>query len=441
MAKKRAVRPSKPPSARDGQATPSHPDLPDWPETVRRGSLIKKLEKHVEKLHATDEHGNRKLFLDDVFIAYLLAFFNPSIRTLRTIEDFSQTRQAQKHISIPKLCRTTLSDFNKIADPTRLGPIVEGLRTELSRKCVGGRLPDELRALNKKILAVDGTFLAAASDVAWAVCLRNQRLGQEAYRARFDWQVDIATFLPEVVVVPEPKESESESAARNIVPDSISIYDRGFVSFHLFAAYYHFDIKTNEPQPIANFVVRLKKESQGSPTPTMEEVEARPLSEVAIAAGIKSDRIVRLPGLKLDKKVSVLMREVVLRGSDGEELRLLTNLLSQDTHIIALLYRYRWQVELFFKWLKSYANFNHMISHSSEGILLNFYVVIIGVMLMYLHTGYRPSKYAMAMMSTVGAHGGTLDEIMPILVERERQCEVARQSAARRLAKKKLEQK
>ena len=440
MAKKRTVRPSKPPSARDGQATPSLPNLPDWPETVQRSSLIKKLEKHVEKLRATNEHGNRKLFLDDVFVAYLLAFFNPTIRTLRTIEDFSQTRQSQKHIFIPKLCRTTLSDFNKIADPTRLGPIIQGLRTELSRKCAQGRLPDELHALNKKILAVDGTFLAAASDVAWAVCSRNQRAGQ-VYRARFDWQVDIATFLPEVVVVPEPKESESESAARNIVPDSISIYDRGFVSFHLFAAYYQFDAKTNEPQPIANFVVRLKKETQGSPTPTLEEVEARPLSAVAIAAGIKSDRIVRLPGLKADKKVSVLLREVVLLGSDGEEVRLLTNLLSQEAHIIALLYRYRWQVELFFKWLKSFANFNHMISHSREGILLNFYVVIIGVFLMYLHTGYRPSKYAMAMMSTVGAHGGSLDEIMPILAERERQCEVARQSAARRRAKKRSEMK
>jgi hypothetical protein len=438
MAKKRTVRRSKPPSTRDGQASPSLPSLPDWPETVLRGSLIAKLEKHIEKLRATDEHGNRKLFLDDVFAAYLLAFFNPSIRTLRTIEDFSQTRQAQKHISITKLCRTTLSDFNKIADPTRLGPIIDGLRTELSRKCVGGRLPDELRALNKKILAVDGTFLAAASDVAWAVCSRNQRAGQ-AYRARFDWQVDIATFLPEVVVVPEPKESESESAARNIVPDSISIYDRGFVSFHLFAAYYQFDTKTNEPQPIANFVVRLKKAAIISPTPTLEEVEARPLSAVAIAAGIQSDRIVRLPGLKADKKVSVLLREVVLLGSDGEIVRLLTNLLSQEAHIIALLYRYRWQVELFFKWLKSFANFNHMISHSSEGILLNFYVVIVGVLLMYLHTGYRPSKYAMAMMTTVGAHGGSLDEIMPILAERERQCEVARQSAERRRAKKKSE--
>ena len=61
------------------------------------------LKKHVAALRGeADAHGNRGLFLDDVFIAYLLAFFNPSVRTLRTLEDFSQTRQAQKHLSIAR---------------------------------------------------------------------------------------------------------------------------------------------------------------------------------------------------------------------------------------------------------------------------------------------------------------------------------------------------
>ena len=56
-----------------------------------------------EGLRQENPHGNRELFLDDVFVAYLLAFFNPALRTLRTIEDFSRTRQAQKHLTIRKL--------------------------------------------------------------------------------------------------------------------------------------------------------------------------------------------------------------------------------------------------------------------------------------------------------------------------------------------------
>ena len=68
-------------------------------------------------------------------------------------------------------------------------------------------------------------------------------------------------------------------------------------------------------------------------------------------------------------------------------------------------------------------------------MLLHFHVALIGVMLMYLKTGYRPSKYMFSLLSLV-AQGATLDEIMPILEERERRCELDRQSAVRRRAKK-----
>ncbi len=95
-------------------------ELPVWPKQVVGATHIRSLERLVEELHEKNAHGNRELFLDDVFVAYLLAFFNPALRTLRTLEDFSQSRQAQKHLSIGKLCKSTLSDFNKRADPTRL---------------------------------------------------------------------------------------------------------------------------------------------------------------------------------------------------------------------------------------------------------------------------------------------------------------------------------
>ena len=100
-------------------------------------------------------------------------------------------------------------------------------------------------------------------------------------------------------------------------------------------------------------------------------------------------------------------------------------------------YGQRWQVELFFRWLKSYANFGHLISHSRGGVEMHFYVTIIAVLLMYLHTGYRPSKYLFALLGQVAAGAATLDEILPILRERERQRELAHRSAARRLAKNK----
>jgi Transposase DDE domain len=409
--------------------------LPLWPQTVPGGALVKTLTRHVQDLRRSEAHGNRALHLDHVFVAYLLAFFNPSIRSLRTIEDFSQTQQAQKHLSIPKICRGTLSDFQKIADPQRLGPILQALKAELTRQCGTGRLPAELHTLHKKILAVDGTFLPAVAEVAWAVKARNQRQGQ-CHRARLDWHVDIRTWLPELVVAPDPGQSEPDSAARQLTPGSIALDDRLYLSFDLIATHDQEDPRSGAVAARAEFVIRRKQE--GANAPAIDEVQSRPLDADAVAAGVVLDRLVRLPGFEKATRPRVTLREVVVTAPDGQPVQLLTNLLDLPPHGIALLYKNRWQIELFFRWLKCYAHFNHLISHGRDGVLLNFYVVIIGVLLMYLHTNYRPSKYAFALLGAAAA-GASLEEILPILRERERPCEVARQGAAQRRANAKRE--
>lgn len=408
-------------------------ELPVWPFQVEGGKYVAMLERCLAGLRGNPRHGNQDLFLDDVFIAYLLAFFNPTIRSLRTIEDFSQTRQAQRHLSTTKICRSTLSDFNKLVDPSRLSPILAALRGELARRSPDGRLySSDLNSLLQQVIAVDGTFLNAAAEVTWAVTSRNQRAG-ECHRARLDLHVDVQTWLPEVIAVPDPGESEGDSASQHITPGAIHIYDRGFISYNLIVAHYH-QIPAGDWKSRADFVLRLKS-STAANTIAFEVVSTNELTPAARAAGVLSDRIVRSPGLKKRDGLEVSFREITLCGSDGKELRILTNRLDLGAEIIVLLYRYRWQIELFFRWLKSYANFNHLISHSAGGVLLHFHVALIGVMLMYLNTGYRPSKYMLSLLSLV-AQGATLEEILPILQERERQSELARASAARRRAKK-----
>ncbi len=405
-------------------------ELPDWPESVEGGKLLQFLAKFVGKLRDERPHGNQALFLDNVFVAQLLAFLNPSIRSLRTLEDFSQTRQAQRHLSVPKLAKSTLSDFHKVVDPARLAPIVAGLRAELQKRRVDGRLPADLRDFTRQIIAVDGTFLHALADVVWAVVARNQRQG-EKHRARLDVHVDVDTWLPELITVPDAGESEADNAARHVTPGAIHVYDRGFVSFVLIAAHY---LQTSEGEwlPRADFVIRTKQ--PGGNAIAYEILSELLLTPSAAAAGVISDRLVRCKHLKRDTGVEVVLREVVFHGSDGKECRLLTNLLDVPAEVIALLYRQRWQVELFFRWMKSHAQFRHLISHSRPGVLLQFHVALIAMLLMYVHTGYRPSKYLLVILGFV-LNGEPLDSALEILRERERRRELDRLSAARRNAK------
>lgn len=412
------------------EAVAESEELPNWPETVAGGKLLRFLQKFLSQLREERPHGNQELFLDDVFVAQLLAFFNPSIRSLRTLEDFSQTRQARRHLSILKLAKSTLSDFHKVVDPELLGPILQSLRAELQKRRVDGRLPADLQDLTRQIIAVDGTFLHALADVAWAVAARNQRQG-EKHRARLDVHLDVATWLPELITVPEVGESEADCAARHITPGAIHVYDRGFISFQLIAAHF---AQTAEGTwtPRADFVIRTKQ--PGGNAIAYETTSERPLTSAAIAAAVRSDRLVRCRHLQRDTDVAVVLREIVLLGSDGQECRLLTSLLELPAEVIALLYRQRWQVELFLRWMKSHAQFRHLISHSRPGVLLQFHVALIAMLLMYVHTGYRPSKYLLVMLGFV-LGGEPLDSALEILRERERRRELDRLSAERRRAK------
>lgn len=430
------------------RAALSQSDAPEetrqWPEKVIGAKYVRLLEKHLRSLRNENAHGNRQLFLDDVFAVYLLAFFNPVVRSLRTVEDLSQTRQAQKHLSIDKVCKSTLSDFNQLIDPERLTPIVHALRSRLSKKNVRTeRTESDLNKLLQQTVAVDGTFLHAVADVAWAVGHSNNH-GAVRHRARLDAHVNVSTWLPETIVVPKPKQSEADSAIENILADRIYVYDRAYSSFALLRAHYERALhdKTAENEGLrakSHFVVRYKP--AGGNSPKLRNAVDRPLTDDDRASGVQSDRVgfftsdtARRAGVS-----KILLREVIVRYEEKgktKTLRLITNLLDVSAHTIAILYRHRWQVELFFRWFKSFGHFGHLISHSRGGVLTHLYVTIIAVLLMYLHTGHRPSKYMFALLSQVAAGGATLEEILPILRERERRKELDRASAARRRAKK-----
>ena len=416
------------------------------PDTIVGSKHVKMLERVVGSLRdESAEHGNRQLFLDDVFIVYLLAYFNPVVRTLRTMEDLSETPQAQKHLSIRKICKSTLSDFNKLVEPRRLQPIVDALRERLDRRMAGDRVKEgDLASLLEQTVAVDGTFLPAMADVAWAVANSNNH-GTVRYRARVDARIHVDQWVPEAIVIPEPAESEADSAIRHLEPGKIYVYDRGYMSFALLKAHYDsLEEGSSEQSPSikSHFVVRYKTHPINSPQ--LSEVVEQTLTDEDRQAGVISDRIgfFRSANATRTGLAETRVREVLIPYEDkGEQktLRLITNLMDVSPATIALLYQQRWQVELFFRWFKSVGNFAHLISHSPQGALTHLYVTIIGVMLMYLHTGYRPSKYMLALMGQVALGAATLEDILPILRERERRCELDRKSAAKRRAKKKAE--
>ena len=71
--------------------------------------------------------------MDDVVIAYVLAFFNPALRSLRCIEDASRLPGVNRFPDVDAVCRSTLSDANALFDPDLLRPPVADLRGAQAR--------------------------------------------------------------------------------------------------------------------------------------------------------------------------------------------------------------------------------------------------------------------------------------------------------------------
>ena len=89
-----------------------------------------------------------------------------------------------------------------------------------------------------------------------------------------------------------------------------------------------------------------------------------------------------------------IMQASCLKAQTGSGLvkwRLATNLLDVPAEIIALIYIYRWTIEIFFRFFKHVLGCRHLLSHSHNGIQIQTYCAIIACLLISLWTGRKPT--------------------------------------------------
>jgi IS4 transposase len=115
--------------------------------------------------------------------------------------------------------------------------------------------------------------------------------------------------------------------------------------------------------------------------------EPRPLSAADRAAGVAWDCRVRL-GVHGTGPVVRVVRVVA-----GETIfHLVTSRQDLPAEIIGLIYRHRWEIEVFFKWLKTIFNCRHWLAESPGGATIQLYTVLVGALLLMMWTGQRPNR-------------------------------------------------
>jgi hypothetical protein len=379
------------------------------------------LRDHLHRLAALPAHGNRTLRFDQLFLGLLLSFFDPLARSLRTIED---KRDFGGRLDLPRLARSTTADALAAFDPALLLPVIEDLRARVPHL----RQADaDLAGITRRIIAADGTYLTTLADVAWAL-RRTKRDGRRQGQVRANLQMDVATWAPQVVTVSgDDGLSEPAAFAPDLLEGVLYVFDRNFLDFAFLARVL---ARGND------FVLRVRDNA-----PAVRVLGGRPLTGGDAEAGVVADETVELTGRGAPagayRRVTVVTTD---RRGKPETIILLSNLTGRDlaARVVAAVYRLRWQVELFFKWLKTWARMGHLLSTSRAGITFQLYVAVIGVLMMYVQSGRRVSIYALAALGRLARGECTTDEAMEVIARRERERDLNRARQARLRARKKL---
>jgi hypothetical protein len=379
------------------------------------------LEKHLARLRAMPAHGNRTLHVDQLFLGLLLSFFDPMVRSLRMIED---KEDFGGRLDLSRLARSTTADALEVFNPACLKPIINDLHERVPH--LRGTDAD-LQCITRQIIAADGTYLTTLADVAWALG-HTKRNGRRQGQVRANLQMDVASWAPQVVTISgDDNESEPAAFTRDLLEGVLYVFDRNFLDFGFLSELL---AKDND------FVLRVRANA-----PATRILETRTLTPADAEAGVIADEIVELTGrgapLGRFRLITIL---TVNRKGKPETIRLLSNLTdsSISARVIGAIYRQRWQIELFFKWLKTWARMDHLLSTSRNGITFQFYVAVIGVLMMYVQSGRRVSIYTLAALGRLARGECTMKEAMAVIAHREHEAELNRARQARRRARKKL---
>ena len=202
------------------------------------------------------------------------------------------------------------------------------------------------------------------------------------------------------------------------------VVDRNFIDFDFMKA-----VRAKE----SDYVLRIKANA-----PAYQVIETRTLSVEDIAQGVIRDSLVRLTGRGAPGE-DLRLVEVRHASKPEETVGLLTNLTDPQipARVIGHVYKQRWQIELFFRWLKLWCNFDHLLSTSRAGITMQFYCIVIATLLMHIHLGKKVSKYTLIALHLLANGRHTFEQMQEFLARRDRERELEKARRARKAAAKK----
>ncbi len=301
-------------------------------------------------------HGNRRVRSFSCWDQFLvMAFAQLTYReSLRDIEACLRAFPAQLyHAGIRgKVSRSTLADANENRPWRIWADFAKVLIAQARRLYADQKLAAQLKAT---AYVFDTTTIdLCLSLFPWAQFRRRKSA------VKLHTLLDLRGNIPCFIHVSEGSLNEINALDELVIePGAYYILDRGFVDF---ARLHRFTIHQ------AFFVIRAKENLD------FRVIESRPADR---DRGVMADQTIRLRGPKSRQRYPVPLRRVSFTDKrSGKHLIFLTNNFTLAASTIAKLYKRRWQVELFFKWIKQYLRIKAFFGTTPNAVKTQVWIAV-----------------------------------------------------------------
>lgn len=298
------------------------------------------------------DHRVRRLSTRSQFVAMLYGQFSGAA-SLREIEiGLSSHSNHLYHLGAAKASRSTLADANA----RRPAHVFEGMFAALVAKASRATR----RRMGDAVHLIDATTIKLSAN--WA------RFSADSCAGKVHVVYDPDAAIPVYAAV-------TAANVNDITPAKTMPVEAG-ATYVFNLGYYDFSWWAELKAKGCRIVTRLKTH-----TP-LHLVEERP---VEACSNILSDRIghlnPRIGGGRANPYIDVV-RELTVRISTGKIIRIVTSDLDAPAKEIADLYKRRWQIELFFRWVKQTLRIRHFLGTSENAVRIQVMVALIAYMLL-----------------------------------------------------------
>jgi len=306
--------------------------------------------------HAADRRV-RRLSTKSQFIALLYGQLEGAV-SLREIETGLERHQSRLyHLGASAPRRSTLADANALRPCVLFAELFAAMAARAHRP-LRRRLADTTYLIDATGLRLDGRSLDWARFSA-KVC------GVKLHVV-YDADADRPTYA---ALTPAPVNDITAAQVMPIEPGATYVFDLGYYDYAWWAK---LDAEG------CRIVTRFKK---NTPLAVIEELPVDP------DGAILSDRIGFLPyrqGAGRRNPMRQAVREVQVRTETGKVLRILSNDLDTGAQEIADLYKRRWAIELFFRWVKQTLKITRFLGTSENAVKIQIGVALIAFLLLRL---------------------------------------------------------